>query len=246
MIDIHFHCLPGIDDGPASWDLAVALCRMAAGEGVEAIVATPHVLRDPWINDDPSVRDALVVRLNDLLGGSPAILPGCELYFSAELPDLLEAEDSPVTTLDRGDHLLVEFPALGVPKSADAVFHELELLGVVPVIAHPERNLELASDPGRVRDLVGRGARTQITAGSLLGDFGRSAFEAAVVFHEEGLIDVIASDSHNLDRRPPRIRAAREWVQANWGEDAERRYFEENPAAMVGSDRQPERAEARP
>ncbi len=82
VIDLHFHCLPFIDDGPGSWDDAVALCRMAAEEGVETIVATPHVLRDPWINHDQTERDDLLLRLNDLVGGTPAILAGCELYQS--------------------------------------------------------------------------------------------------------------------------------------------------------------------
>jgi tyrosine-protein phosphatase YwqE len=54
MIDLHFHCLPGIDDGPRDWNEAVALCRTAAVEGITKIVATPHVLRDHWINDDPA------------------------------------------------------------------------------------------------------------------------------------------------------------------------------------------------
>src|SRR5687768_1989250 len=45
MIDIHHHLLPGVDDGPREMDEAAAMCRMAADEGIEAIVATPHVLR---------------------------------------------------------------------------------------------------------------------------------------------------------------------------------------------------------
>ena len=60
MIDLHFHCLPGIDDGPDSWDEAVALCRQAAAEGTTSIVATPHVLRDGWLNEDPRERDELI------------------------------------------------------------------------------------------------------------------------------------------------------------------------------------------
>src|SRR3954451_11538324 len=66
VIDIHFHCLPGIDDGPSSFDEAVELCRAAAAEGTETIVATPHVMRDPWLNEDPAERDRLLVRLNAL------------------------------------------------------------------------------------------------------------------------------------------------------------------------------------
>ena len=77
MIDIHFHCLPGIDDGPSTWEEAVDLCRAAGAEGTETIVATPHVLRDPWLNEDRAERDRLLVRLNALLGGKPAVVPGC-------------------------------------------------------------------------------------------------------------------------------------------------------------------------
>ena len=52
MIDIHFHCLPGIDDGPRNWEEAIALCRAAEADGVQTIVATPHVLRDDWLNEN--------------------------------------------------------------------------------------------------------------------------------------------------------------------------------------------------
>ena len=68
MIDLHFHCLPRVDDGPASWDEAVALCRAAAAEGTTRIVATPHVLRGSWTNTNPVARERLVQALNERLG----------------------------------------------------------------------------------------------------------------------------------------------------------------------------------
>src|ERR1017187_5594664 len=42
MVDIHCHILPGIDDGPQSWELTAAMCRVAALDGITHIVATPH------------------------------------------------------------------------------------------------------------------------------------------------------------------------------------------------------------
>ena len=67
MIEIHFHCLPRVDDGPKSWDEAVALCRAAAAEGTTRIVATPHVLRGSWTNTNPVARERLVQALNERL-----------------------------------------------------------------------------------------------------------------------------------------------------------------------------------
>jgi protein-tyrosine phosphatase len=234
MIDLHFHCLPGIDDGPSTWDEAVELCRAAAAEGTETIVATPHVLRDQWLNDDPAVRDRLILRLNSLLGGRPAIVPGCEYYFAADAVELWERGSAgPLVALNRGTALLIEFPAYAVPAQADSVFHELSILGVTPVIAHPERNIELAQNPDRLAQLVARGALAQLTAGSLLGEFGRNALAAAESFFARRLIHFVASDAHSLARRPPRLAAARQWVGKRWGKAAEADLFDKNPAAVI-------------
>ncbi|MEO6324199.1 MAG: CpsB/CapC family capsule biosynthesis tyrosine phosphatase [Thermoanaerobaculia bacterium] len=243
LIDLHFHCLPGIDDGPASWDDAVALCRAAAADGITSIVATPHVLRENWINDDEGVRDELVLKLNTLLGGKPAILPGCEYWFSAEVLDLLGPQGDegamgatgPVTRLNRSRYLLVEFPAGQVMESAEAVFHELSVLDIVPVIAHPERNMVLSRDPERLARLMERGALSQVTAASVLGEFGARAQHATEEFLRLGLVSVIASDSHSVKVRPPRMTAAREKVRKHWGAEVEQALFVANPEAIVRS-----------
>jgi protein-tyrosine phosphatase len=236
VIDVHFHCLPGIDDGPGSWEEAVALCRAAAADGVRTVVATPHVLRDGWLNEDPSVRDQLILKLNTLLGGKPAVLAGCEYAFSSDAVELLERGASgPVTTLNRGRYLLVEFLAGPLPASLDPVLHELSLMEITPVIAHPERNRRFSGDPSRLERLVARGALVQITAGSLLGDFGNGPSEACQEFLRRGLVHFVASDAHSVDRRPPRLKAAREKIRREWGGEVELGLFEENPAALVAS-----------
>src|SRR5258706_171648 len=115
VIDIHFHCLPGIDDGPSTWEEAVELCRTAKAEGTETIEATPHVMRDPWINEDRAERDRLLVRLNALLGGKPAVGPGCEMFFSSDVIELWESGNAgPLVGVNRGTAPLLEFPTFRV------------------------------------------------------------------------------------------------------------------------------------
>lgn len=233
MIDLHFHCLPGLDDGPEDWDEAVALCRAAAADGTETIVATPHVLREGWINDNPAARDELVLRLNTLLDGRPAILPGCEFWWSADILDLLEKpQGGPLTRLNRSRYLLVEFPPGLVPAGVEGFFHELSLLDVVPLIAHPERNRVFGRQPERLEELVARGAVVQVTAGSLLGEFGKWSQAAAVEFFRRGIVHVIASDAHGVVR-PPRLAPAREWARRQWGAEAEAGLFDANPNAVL-------------
>ncbi|HSS44605.1 MAG TPA: CpsB/CapC family capsule biosynthesis tyrosine phosphatase, partial [Thermoanaerobaculia bacterium] len=234
MIEVHFHCLPGLDDGPADWDEAVALCRAAAAEGTTTLVATPHVLRDPWSNNDPAVRDRLILKLNAMLAGKPSVLAGCEYFFSSDAVELVErGKWGPLTGLNRTRYLLLEFAVGAIPPVTEAIFHELSLLGVTPVIAHPERTGFFAALPERLEELVSRGAVAQITAGSLLGDFGTGPLAACEEFFRRGLVHLIASDAHSLDRRPPRLAAARQRVRRHWGREAEVALFEANPQALL-------------
>ena len=237
MIDVHFHCLPGIDDGPGSWEDAVALCRAAAEDGASTLVATPHVLRDAWINEDAGARDQLILKLNTLLGGRPAVLAGCEYAFSSDAIELLErGRTGPLTTLNRGRYLLLEFLPGPLPGTTDAILHELAMMEITPVIAHPERNRRFSADATRLERLVARGAVVQVTAGSLVGDFGDRPAEACREFLRRGLVHLVASDAHSLDRRPPRLAAARELVRREWGLEAEAGLFEANPAALLRSE----------
>lgn len=236
MIEVHFHCLPGIDDGPPDWEEAIALCRIAAEEGTSTIVATPHVLRESWVNEDPGVRDDLVSRLNAALGGRPTVLPGCEYWFSADAVEQVErGRWGPLTALNRGRYLLIEFPPGPPPAEAESVFFELSLKGVTPVLAHPERNPLIARAPDLLGVLAARGALVQLTAGSLLGDFGKAARDACHELLDRGLVHLVSSDAHSTARRPPRLAAARRSVERGWGSDLAQTLFEENPAAVIES-----------
>ena len=234
MIDLHFHCLPGLDDGPESWSDAEALCRAARAEGVTTIVATPHVLRDPWMNEDPAARDALLAELNLRLGGAPEVVPGSEVWFGSDVVELAEKGDAgPLTTLNRSRYLLVEFAPGFVPRGAEDAFHELLVLGLVPVVAHPERNLVFARDPDLLERLVARGALVQVTAGSLLGEFGRGALGAANELLRRGIVHVVASDAHSVAVRPPLMATARAHVEERLGPEVASLLFVTNPEAIV-------------
>lgn len=232
MIDIHFHCLPGVDDGPRTWDDAVALCRAAAAEGAEQIVATSHVLRGLWPETTPSQLAALTEELNQRLGGMPAVLPGSEYYFSHDMVEVLTAGKS-IVPLGRGRYVLVEFAAHALPPLVDSVFYRAQLEGWTPVIAHPERNAVFQAHPEALDALVTRGARVQLTAGSLTGHFGERARLAALACLARRAVHFVASDSHSLDKRPPRLAESWNLVVSLAGEETAEAVFIENPKAAV-------------
>ena len=237
LIELHFHCLPGLDDGPLGWDEAVALCRAAANDGSTIIVATPHVLRYPWVNDDAAARDQRILKLNTLLGGKPKVLAGSEYLFSSDALELWDRGTAgPLTGLNRTDYLLTEFPWGVDVQSVSRFLYEFSLPGVTLVIAHPERQRDFIRDPGSLELLVKRGAIAQLTAGSFLGDFGDLPRKASIEFVERGLVHLVASDAHSLLSRPPRLAAAREFFEKRWGAEATAGIFERNPEAVLTGD----------
>jgi protein-tyrosine phosphatase len=234
LIELHFHCLPGLDDGPLSWDEAVALCRAAARDGSTIIVATPHVLRYPWVNDDAAARDQRILKLNTLLGGQPKVLAGCEYLFSSDALELWDrGAAGPLTGLNRTDYLLTEFPWGIDVQNVSRFLYEFSLPGVTLVIAHPERQRDFIRDPDILALLVKRGAIAQLTAGSFLGDFGDLPRKASFEFVERGLVHLVASDAHSLLSRPPRLAAAREFFEGRWGREVAAGIFEKNPEAVL-------------
>ena len=196
MIDLHTHILPAIDDGARSLAESRELALEAAGQGVTAIAATPHV-RD----DYPTTADEMEAAVSALRehfadeGIAVDILHGAEidltLLWSIPPEDLRR-----LTYAQNGRYLLLEFPYRGWPGALDAAVSRLVGLGISPLLAHPERNPEVQDRPERIADLVAAGAFVQLTSGSLLGHFGPSSRAASIRLLELGLVHVLASDSH--------------------------------------------------
>ena len=105
-------------------------------------------------------------------------------------------------------YVLIELAANSVPPMIEQPLYRMQLEGWIPIIAHPERNLVFQAKPELLAALIEHGARTQITAGSLTGEFGAQARQAAETFLRRGLVHFVATDAHNMTKRPPRVREA--------------------------------------
>lgn len=201
MIDLHNHILHGLDDGAADADESLAMAREAVAEGITHIVATPHH-RNGRFDNPPDVVRREVMALNDLLlqHGIPlTIAMGQEIRMYDGLLD--DCQTGGLLTLNGSPYMLIEFPSHKVPEGAADLFYELSLLGITPIIAHPERNRELARHPERLVELIRQGALSQITSHSINGLFGQEIKKLALRWCRSNLVHVVASDAHNKDRR---------------------------------------------
>ena len=204
MIDLHCHVLPGIDDGPGSIEGSLALARVAAASGTRTIVATPHV---SWrYGPDAASIARLVEELNRRLSAERVELEvrtGAEIAMT-RLRDM-KPEELPALGLGGSSCLLVEPPFAAAVPGLDAIVLELRHRGHRVLLAHPERCQAFHRDRGMLDSLVRSGVLTSVTAGSLVGRFGREVRRFALRLVRDGMVHNVASDAHDDSQRPPGI-----------------------------------------
>lgn len=209
MIDLHCHILPGLDDGPGSFEESLAMARMAAEDGVRVIVATPHV-DEQYAYPAPELIRELTARLNEMIesDGLPLrVLPGAEVRAAPELVEALQA-GRVMTVADQGKYVLVELPFAGHAVYAGDLFFRMQVAGYTPILAHAERIEWLRRHPDLLQQFKDRGVRVQINAESVSGRAGRGLRLEALRLAKEGLADVLASDGHSATRRKPLLSVA--------------------------------------
>jgi protein-tyrosine phosphatase len=196
VIDLHAHVLPGLDDGPQTLFEAVEILRSMAHDGTQVVCATPHV-RDDYPTTPEQMRQGLEqVRAAAAEAGLPIeVRPGGEVALD-RLPSLTAEERAQFGLGGNPRVLLVEFPYYGWPLSLAAQCLELIEAGIVPVIAHPERNADVQEAPWRLEGLVQSGVAVQLTAASVDGRLGKHCARCARTLLEGGLAHVISSDAH--------------------------------------------------
>ena len=113
----------------------------------------------------------------------------------------------------------------------DDTMHRLHLIGLSPIITHPERNAMLRTKPERMYRWLHQGSYVQITAQSILGRFGSAAQHRAEQWLDEDRVHFVASDAHNLKGRPLQLRAAFDAVAERRGEEVAQALFRDNPLA---------------
>jgi protein-tyrosine phosphatase len=233
FVDIHCHLLPAIDDGASSWDESLAMARMAVDDGTRTIIATPHQLGAFGHNRGEQVR-ACVQECQRRLRAHQIdvqVLAGADVRVEEGLVPLLRSGD--VLTLgDRGRHVLLELPhELYFPLQP--LLRQLEAVDIQGILSHPERNQGLLAQPRRIEQLVEAGCLTQVTAGSLMGTFGKASKKLSEEMLSAGLVHFIATDAHGIrSRRPLMDRAFRRAAEII-GVEAAATLCCSNPAAVA-------------
>ena len=219
FVDIHCHLLPGLDDGAAVLEEALAMAETAVADGIRTIVATPHQLGKHARNSAAVIR-AAAIRFQQCLDQRELplrVLPGADVRIEPDLAQRIR-RDEVLTLADRRRHVLFELPH-DVYVPLDRLLADLSAAGMVGVLSHPERNRGILKQPGVLKPLVQQGCLMQITAGSLTGVFGQHAQRLSESMIEQGLVHFVSTDAHNVASRAPRLRQAFDRVCGLAGRD---------------------------
>jgi protein-tyrosine phosphatase len=219
LIDLHSHLLPGIDDGSKDLAMSLAMARVASADGISTIACTPHILPGVYNNSGPAIRSA-VARLAESIAEADipiSLVPGADVHIAPDLD--VRLRDGRALTLNNSRYLLLEPPHHVLPPRLEDLIFGLQAAGYVPILTHPERLSWVEGHYHLIRRLASSSVLMQITAGSVMGRFGRRPRYWAERMLDEGLCHLLATDAHNTEQRAPRMADARDVVAQRLGDD---------------------------
>ena len=232
VVDIHSHILPEVDDGSKSWEISVAMCHMAAADGITHQVATPHA-NDRYHYDRAYLQD-LIAHLQGLIGTELKLSLGCDFHLSYD--NLQKVLANPERYTIEGSHyMLVELSNYSIPQQTTDCFTQLGDRGVTAIITHPERNPILRESPQQVLEWAEQGCVIQTTGSALTGFWGERVRRAAQWLLEHDAVHVLATDAHDTEKRVPVLSTAREAAAEICGEEVADALVEANPQAIINS-----------
>lgn len=224
MIDLHSHLLPGVDDGSATVEQSVGVLRAMGSHGVTGVCLTPHIRASRVEAGVPPQHDAA---FEALLLEAPAevqLYRGAEVMLDRPLPAL--GPWKPRLCLGESRYMLVEFPRLVAAETVRNALALVAAIGLVPVLAHPERYSSCS--PAAVQWWREAGAKIQVDATTLLAPTARG--ERARQLLAAGVADILAADNHGDSRALPSVFHVLEEQDAR---DQAERLMRHNPAAVL-------------
>jgi len=217
MIDIHTHILPGVDDGSQSFEQSITLIKEEIKQGVTHIVCTPHVLS----KEQKTSRAFHIEQFNKLKEMTKdlnvELILGAEIYHHDHMD--INYDDY---VFENTNILLIEF-STSHEHDIESVAFNLQAQGYQVIIAHVERYPYLdKSDYQKIRNT---GALLQVNASAILGISKYANKKTVKYLIKHRLIDVVATDTHHITRRPPNLKDAYKKLEKKYDKELLKQLF---------------------
>lgn len=194
--DIHCHVVPGVDDGSSDMATSLQLIERMHGWGIERIFASPHVTQNTFENTPASLAPTVAALKDAVAQGGIGIEISNHAEYRLDDFSLSFFNSGDVMTLP-GNYIMIENPFVSEAWFIDNTIFDLQVKGMTPILAHPERYSYYFKNRERYRQLHAAGAKFQINLLSLAGSYGKEQKEIAEQLIAEGLVDFVGTDLHN-------------------------------------------------
>ena len=202
MVDLHSHIIYGIDDGSKSKEMTLNMLRKSVETGTRKIVATPHFFPGRYEVKSGDVKE-YVKELNALTKENDInieIYSGQEVYYTENI--LKYYNEGLIGTINNTRYMLIELPMRNFSRTnVINDIYELQIKGIIPIIAHPERYKPFIEEPRLINKLIREGFLFQLNTGSITGMFGKNAKKTANIFLKNRVYSFIGSDAHRDVKR---------------------------------------------
>lgn len=232
FVDLHAHVLPGLDDGARTLDDSLAILRGLAGLGYERVTATPHQKASQFLPSGDAIAQAYAVVQKAVADHGLPLTVGlaAENYWD----DVFFGRwvDSSFPRYDGGPAFLFEIRPETIPLNFEGALYQLQLRGLRPVMAHPERYVQFWKDLPRLERMADAGCALLVDLGAISGAHGGPQKKAAHKLLESRLCHAVASDAHTIED----VTAAREgldWIRKKLGLGELSRLADENPRRIL-------------
>ena len=225
MVDLHCHLLPAVDDGSRSVDQSVKVLGEMAQLGVTDVCLTPHLPAGRAEAGPPAAHQRAFESLQGQAPPLPRLHRGAEVMLDRPITRAVALARN--LTLGGSRYMLVEFPRLVAFDTVGNALSQVFDMGLIPLLAHPERYSCCSVDA--VRHWRAIGAKMQVDATTLLTSQARGQRARQLV--SEGLADILAGDNHGDDRT---VATGARFLTAQDGADQVELLVVRNPSAILG------------
>jgi protein-tyrosine phosphatase len=224
VIDLHCHLLPAVDDGSRSVDQSVKVLQEMARQGITDVCLTPHLPAGRTESGPPPVHQRAFEALRAQAPASPRLHRGAEIMLDRPITRPVALARN--VTLGGSRYMLVEFPRLVAYDTVTNALTQVAEMGLIPVLAHPERYS--CCSPEAVRHWRSVGSKMQVDSTTLLAPQARGQRARQLV--AEGLADILAGDNHGDERT---VATGARFLQAQDGTEQVELLAMRNPSAIL-------------